>query len=148
MKTKLLSFGIMLVLAFTANQAKAQYYCFWIANQSSETFAELKIRQSGSGSAFSKDLLPQDLVESGKNFWIKTGTDEVDLWDVQITNLDGTPLLFTYKDVRGVWHRNQKYITVNAKDLHTLVISEDEEGNLTFSYYLTDQLALGHPCEN
>ena len=148
MKTKFLSITIMLFLAFTANQAKAQYYCFWIANQSSETFAELKIRQSGSGSAFSKDLLPQDLVESGKNFWIKTGTDEVDLWDVQITNLDGTALLFTYKDVRGVWHRNQKFITVNAKDLHTLVIQDDDEGHLTFAYYLTDQLALGHPCDN
>lgn len=148
MKTKFLSFTIMLVLAFTANQAKAQYYCFWIANQSSETFAELKIRQYGSGAAFSKDLLPEDLIESGKNFWIKTGNDRVKHWDIQITDLDGEPLLFTYKDVSGKWHRNQRFITVNALDLHTLVIEEDADGSLTFKYYLTDQLALGHPCEN
>lgn len=148
MRTKFLSFAILFVLAFTTSQADAQYYCFWVANQSSETFAELKIRKAGTGSAFSKDLLPEDLIESGNHFWVKTGTDDTDLWDVQITRLDGSPLLFTYKDIRGVWHRNQKFITVNAKDLHTLVIDEDEEGNLTFSYYETDQMAFGHPCEN
>lgn len=138
----------MLILGFTANQANAQYYCFWIANQSSETFSELKIRESGSGDVFSEDLLPQDLIESGKNFWIKTGNDDVTRWDVQITDLDGEPLQFTYKDISGKWHRNQRFITVNAKALHTLVIEEDKDGNLTFRYYLDDQLALGHPCEN
>ncbi len=148
MKTKFLSYAIMLLLAFSVNSAKAQYFCFWVANQSDETFAELKVRQSGSGSAFSKDLLPQDMIESGKHFWIKTGTDQAELWDVQITNLDGTALLFTYKDIRGTWHKNQKFITVNALKLHTLVIENDDEGNLTFSYYEDDQLAFGHPCDN
>lgn len=148
MKSRFLSLAIMLMLAFTVNSAKAQYYCFWVANQSSETFAELKVRPSGSGSAFSKDLLPEDLIESGKHFWVKTGNDKSELWDVQITNLDGTPLLFTYKDTRGVWHRDQRFITVSAKDLHTLVIEDDEDGNLTFSYYVDDQLSFGHPCDN
>jgi hypothetical protein len=139
----------MLVLAMTASKAKAQYFCFWIANQSSETFAELKIREYGTGTAFSKDLLPQDLVESGGNFWVKTGNDRAKFWDVQITDLEGNPILFTYKDTGGKWHRDQRFITVNAKDLHTLVIEDDpDSGELTFKYYLTDQLALGHPCEN
>ena len=148
MKTKLLALAVTLFVGSTINKAEAQYFCFWIANQSSETFAELKVRESGSGSAFSRDLLPEDLIESGKHFWIKTGNDKALRWDVQITNLDGTPLLFTYKDVSGKWHRDQRFITVNARDLHTLVIEDDDETGLTFKYYLNDQLAFGHPCEN
>jgi hypothetical protein len=148
MKFKLLSLATIVLLTLSFSSAKAQYYCFWVANKSTETFNELKIRESGSGNPFSKDLLPSDLIETGKHFWVKTGHDDVELWDVQITRLDGTPLLFTYKDVNGNWHKSQRYITVSALALHTLVIENDDDGNLTFRYYKTDELGYGHPCDN
>lgn len=148
MKSKFFKLAAIVLLTLSFSGAKAQYYCFWVANQSGETFNELKIRQSGSGNAFSRDLLPSEFIESGKHFWVKTGNDDQELWDVQITKMDGNPLLFTYKDVAGNWHRSQRFITVSALALHTLVIKDDDEGNLTFRYYTTDQLAFGHPCDN
>lgn len=148
MKKGLFTFAIIMLLVVFSSNANAQFYCFWVANQSGESFNELRIRQNGTGNPFSRDLLPSDFIESGKHFWVKTGTDETELWDVQITKMDDSPLLFTYKDRAGVWHRSQRFITVNAKDLHTLVIQNDEDGYLTFKYYTTDQLDFGHPCDN
>jgi hypothetical protein len=148
MKRKFVSLAVTLFLTLMITKADAQYFCFWVANHSGETFSELKIRASNSGDAFSKDLLPTDLIENGKHFWVKTGTDEIETWDVQITNLDGSPLLFTYQDVNGNWHKGQKYVTVNAKKLHTLAIENTADGGLTFKYYEVDALGFGDPCSN
>ncbi len=134
-----------MVTFFTS--AKAQYYCIWVANNSSVDFNNLKIRPSNTNSAFSRDLLPQDIIESGKHFWVKTGNDKNTLWDVQITKLDESPLLFTWKDVIGNWHKNQPYITINARDLHTLSIETNDNGDLSFDVYDHDEYKYGHPCE-
>ncbi len=148
MKTKLFTFLCILVFTFSAKRAQSQFYCFWVANQSGEEFNELKIRVTGSNAAFGRDLLPSNVIESGKHFWIKTGNDKSKLWDVQITRMDGTPLLFTWKGTNGQWYKNRPYITVSAQDLHTLVIADNENGELSFEYYVDDRLHYGHPCDN
>lgn len=144
MKTRF--FVLLLLLGLSVKKVSAQY-CFWVANQSDETFYALKIRVNGSGNSFGSDLLPYNLIRSDQHFWVRTSSSH-EIWDVQITRLDGSPLLFTYRDRGGVWHRNQRFITVNAKLLHTLVIQEDDDGRLTFGYYTTDQFDYGHPCDN
>lgn len=148
MRSKIFKLAAIVLLTLSFSAAKAQYYCFWVANNSSETFNELKIRKTGSGNAFSRDLLPSEFMETGKHFWVKTGNDDQELWDVQITKMDGTPLLFTYKDVNGNWHRSQRYITVSGPALHTLSIVDNDEGGLSFKYYKTDQYGYGDPCGN
>ena len=147
MKTKLLSLTAIMLLSLSVSTANAQYFCFFVDNQSSETFGELKIRATGT-SAFSGDLLPEDFIESGNHFWVKTGTDKYTTYDVQITNIDGTPLLFSWTDVSGNWHDSKPFISVNVKALHTLVIGEDDDGNLTFGVYNSDQFGYGHPCDH
>lgn len=146
MKAKLFCIAITLFLIFFKNSAQAQF-CFWIANKSSITFNEVKVRVSGSGEPFSRDLLPYDYLKNNQYCWIRTSSSE-QIWDVQITRLSGSPILFSYTDVGGDWHSNQRYITVNARLLHTLVIGENNDGSLNFSYYTTDELDLGHPCDN
>ena len=119
MRTRFFAFAIITFLLLTNTAIKAQY-CFWVANQSSETFDELKIRVHGSGNPFGPDLLPYDLIEPGHHFWVRTADNGEEMYDVQIIRQDGTPLLFTYSDARGAGHINQRFITVNARTLHTL----------------------------
>jgi len=147
MKKSIIHLSVLVLLMLFSNTIKAQQYCFWVANQTNQKFYELKIRETDSGNAFSDDLLPRNYIESGEHFWVRTNTG-AQVWDVQITKMDGTPLLFTYQDVGGTWHKNQRFITVDAKMLHTLVIQENEDGSLSFAYYTTDQLDYGHPCDN
>jgi hypothetical protein len=146
MKKKLIALAVIFTLTFTLSKAYAQYYCFFVDNQSGVTFNELKIRPSNTDMAFSKDLLPSNMIESGKHFWVKTGSDEYQLWDVRITRVDGTPLLFTWTDTNGNTHENQTYITMDAQSLHTLVIGHDGD-NLTFLNFNHDEYGYGHPCE-
>jgi hypothetical protein len=61
--------------------------------------------------------------------------------------MDGSPLLFSWKDTSGKWHESKPFISVNVKDLHTLVIGSDDDGNLTFGVYNDDRMGYGHPCE-
>ena len=72
MRSKIFKLAAIVLLTLSFSAAKAQYYCFWVANNSSETFNELKIRKTGSGNAFSRDLLPSEFMETGKHFWVKT----------------------------------------------------------------------------
>lgn len=146
MKKKLIALAVIFTLTFSLSKAYAQYYCFFVDNQSGVTFNELKIRPSNTDMAFSKDLLPSNMIESGKHFWVKTGSDEYQLWDVRITRVDGTPLLFTWTDTNGNTHENQSYITMDAQSLHTLVIGHDGD-NLTFLNFNHDEYGYGHPCE-
>ena len=148
MKKKLFTLGTVLLLTLAASSANAQYFCFFVDNQSDQAFYELKIRPTGTGQAFSEDLLPEEIIEDGKHFWVKTGDDKYDTYDVQITNLEGKPLLFTWQDVNNKWHNSTPYISVNVKDLHTLVISSDGAGKLNYGVYNDDRFKYGHPCEN
>ena len=145
MKTKLFTFAIIVLLIISGINAKAQY-CFWVANQTDETFDGLKVRTHGTGESFGDDLLPNNSITPGHHYWVKVYTGE-QLWDVQITRRDGTVLLFTYTDRGGTRHINQRFITVNARLLHTLVIQGNDDGSLSFAYYETDQLDYGSPCQ-
>jgi len=146
MKKSLYAVATVMLLFMFVNTANAQYFCFFVDNQSGQAFNELKIRASGT-SSFSADLLPSSSIESGKHFWVKTGNDQSANYDVQITKMDGTPLLFTWKGTDGKWYENRQFITVNVKALHTLVIGSDDDGNLTFGVYNDDRFGYGHPCE-
>ncbi len=148
MKPKLFALASFILLSSFINSASAQYYCFYVDNQSNQTFYELKIRPTGTNQAFSQDLLPEDLIETGNHFWVKTATDDYEVYDVQITDLDGKPLRFTWKDISGNWHTSKPFLSVNVKDLHTLVIGESDNGSLTFSVYNYDKFKYGHPCDN
>jgi hypothetical protein len=117
-----------------------------VSNKSGQVFNELKIRPTGTGQAFSADLLPSNTIDSGKYFWVKTGSDEYEVYDVQITKLDGTPLLFTWEDTAGNMHKSKPFISVNVKDLHTLLISTSG-GSLSFGVYNDDEFGYGNPCE-
>lgn len=148
MRKKLFTLAAVVLLTLSVNSANAQYYCFYVDNQSNETFYELKIRPTGTNRAFSADLLPEDLIETGNHFWIKTANDDYEVYDVQITKLDGSPLRFSWQGVGGDWYESKPFLSVNVKDLHTLVISVNDEGNLTFSVYNYDKFKYGHPCDN
>jgi hypothetical protein len=148
MKSKLFALASFMLMSFLINTAKAQYYCFYVDNQSDQTFYELKIRPTGTSQAFSKDLLPEDLIETGTHFWVKTATDDYEVYDVQITKLDGTPLRFSWRGVGGQWYESKPFLSVNVKDLHTLVIGVGDDGSLTFSVYNFDKFKYGHPCDN
>ncbi len=138
--------AVIVLMILSYNKAIAQY-CFWVANRSTQTFGELRVREHGTGDPFGPDLLPYDLIQPGHHFRVTTFTGE-QIWDVQIRRENGTPLRFSYIDVGGDPHVDQPFITVNAKLLHTLVIQEDDDGNLTYGYYETDQLGYGDPCSN
>ncbi len=148
MRKKIFTLAAIMLLAVAVNSANAQFYCFFVDNQSNETFYELKIRPTGTTVPFSQDLLPEDYIEDSKHFWVKTGDDNYSTYDVQITKLDGTPLRFTWEDVSGNLHKSKPFISVNVKDLHTLVIGVDDDANLTFDVYNDDKFKYGHPCDN
>jgi hypothetical protein len=146
MKTKFFAWATALLLTLTINTAQAQYFCFFVDNQSQVTFTELKIRPSNSGQAFSRDLLPEDLIDPGRHFYVKTGDDSSELYDVQIIKDDGTPLTFSWKGTNGVTYTNKPYLTLNVKDLHTVVLYSSGSG-LTFGVYNNDKYGYGDPCE-
>jgi len=148
MRKKFFTLAAIMLLTFAVNSANAQFYCFFVDNQSHEIFYELKIRPTGTSIPFTDDLLPEDFIDNGEHFWVKTGNDKYSTYDVQITKLDGTPLRFTWEDVSGNLHKSKPFISVNVKDLHTLVIGVDDDGNLTFEVYNEDKFSYGHPCEN
>jgi hypothetical protein len=148
MKPKLFTLAAMMMLTFFINNANSQNYCFYVDNQSNQTFYELKIRPTGTNQGFSADLLPEDLIETGTHFWVKTANDDYEVYDVQITDLDGKPLRFSWRDISGNWHESKAFLSVNVKDLHTLVIGVSDEGALTFSVYNYDKFKYGHPCDN
>jgi len=148
MRSKLFPLALLPLLLILKLDAKAQYYCFWVANQTTITFDALKIRVHGSGDSFGPDLLPTDYISPGHHFWVRTPNNGLQTYDVQLTKKDGSPLLFTYTDNGGMRHIDQRFITVNAHELHTLVIQESNLGDLSFLYYTTDQLDYGDPCNH
>jgi len=147
MKKSLYSFAILFLLLLGANNLKAQYYCFFVDNQSNQVFYELRIRPTGTNRSFSNDLLPDTEIRMGKHYWVKTGNDDYNTYDVQLIDQFGEPLLFSWKDVSGNWHDSKPFISVNVKELHTLVIGSGKNGSLNFGVYNTDRFKYGHPCE-
>ena len=134
--------AILLLISCISTGIQAQNYCLWIVNNRYEDLYELKVKKTTSNT-FSQDLLPDNMVESGKAFWIKVSDWPNDLGDIQITDDYGDPLEFTLKTVGG-GVADFPYIRLNFHDIHTLVLNE----NGTFSIYNDDKYGLGHPCGN
>jgi hypothetical protein len=138
---------IFLFLAFIqlSNLVSAQStYCFFVANYSEETFTSIRIRESGT-SDFGEDLLPETLVESYEYYWVRTGPTYRTNWDVEIIRLDGTPLRFSWTGTDGKDY-TRPYITLNVAPLNTLMITNDEEGNIQWDITNEDDYGFGDPC--
>ena len=142
MKKFLFSFAAFVVLMSFAGSLQAQDYCLWIVNDRYDDLYELKVKKITSNT-FSADLLPSDMGDTGKAFWIKVSNRPNDLGDVQITDENGDPLMFTLNTVSG-GVADFPYIRLNFKDIHTLVLNDDN----TFTVYNNDEYDLGHPCDN
>jgi hypothetical protein len=142
MKKVLLCFVLFIILI--NNKSFSQQYCFWVANYSDESFVTLKLREAGEYS-FGSDVLPNDIINPGEVFWIKTGTASNEVSDIQITKLDGTPLRFTWTGRDGNTY-TESYITLNVKEIHTLVLTSDEYGKLSWDITYEDDYGFGHPC--
>jgi len=125
--------------------AQSSYYCFFVANYSEETFSSIRIRQNGTTS-FGQDLLPDMLVESYEHYWIRTGLVNSTIYDVEITELDGTPLKFKWTGKDGYVY-TKPYITLDIAPLNTLMISNDDEGNITWDITNEDDYGFGDPCD-
>ena len=146
MTTKsILAIVIVLFVGATNSIGQSGPYCFWVYNDSDETFNTLRIRQSDTWD-FGSDLLPDDLIGTGKYFWVRASHPTMENWDVEITRLDGSPLRFTWEAVNGNRY-TEPYITLNIRELHTLVISNDDNGNISWDITNTDDYGLGHPCD-
>ena len=144
---KKIAFLSTIFLALVSFQAFSQQgpYCFWVYNESDETFNTLRIKQSDTWD-FGSDLLPGDLIGTGQYFWVRASHPTMENWDVEISRLDGSPLRFTWEAVNGNRY-TEPYITLNIRELHTLVISNDKYGNISWDITNTDDYGLGHPCD-
>lgn len=146
MKTKFFALIAIMWLGLSFSTLQAQYFCFFVDNQSEVTFIELKIRPTNSGQAFSRNLLPNDFIDPGRHFWVETSDDYNKIYDLQLMKDDGTFLKFTWTGSNGVTYSNKPYITLNVEKLHTLVLTSSG-GGLKFSVYNDDRFGYGHPCE-
>ncbi len=142
MKKMLFKLSAVILLSLFVSNAYAQEYCLWIVNNRSDALNELKVKET-SASVFSEDLLPGTAITPGTPFWVKVTDWSSELGDIQFTDMDGNPLMFTLKTTSG-GEADFAYIRINIKDIHTLVLNADN----TFSVYNDDRLNLGHPCEN
>ena len=127
------------------NRLSAQQYCFWVANYSDDTFSTLQLRETGED-YFGSDVLPDNLIQPGEVFWIKPSASGSEVFDIQITKLSGAPLRFKWTGEDGNSY-NEPYITLNVKEIHTLVLTSDEYGNLAWDISYEDIFDLGHPCD-
>ena len=143
-KKHIIAFLFLLFMGAMQTFAQSGPYCFWVYNESDETFSTLRIRQSDTWD-FGNDLLPNDLIGTGQYFWVRANDPTMEVWDVEITRLDGSPLRFTWTGENGQRY-TEPYITLNIRELHTLVISNDEYGNISWDITDTDVYDFGHPC--
>jgi hypothetical protein len=142
MKKILFNLSAVVLLTLFASSVFAQDYCMWVVNNRVDALNELKVKET-TASVFSEDLLPSTTITQGTPFWIRVTNWSNSLGDVQFTDMDGSPLMFTLNTTSG-GTADFPYIRINIKDIHTLVLNEDN----TFSVYNDDRLGLGHPCDN
>jgi hypothetical protein len=121
-----------------------QNYCFWVANYTEETFSEIRIREAGD-IYFSQDLLPEDLIDPYEHFWIRTGQAESSIFDVEITKLDGSKMYFSWTGGDGNYY-TEPYITLDIQPLNTLMLTNDENGNVEWDIANDDIYGFGDPC--
>ncbi len=142
---KTINYLIFASFIFLSNSAKSQYLCFWVANYSDETFNTLKIRETGE-TYFGRDLLPNNLINPGEHFWVRTYNSGNSIYDVEITRLDGEPMRFKWTGSNGKVY-NRPYITLDILPLNTLMITSDEYGNTEWDISNEDIYDFGDPCD-
>ena len=108
---------IHLFFIFEGSSLYGQEMCFWVANESDETFASLRIREKDV-SYFGDDLLPNDMIDPGEHFWVKTYAKNSSIYDVEITRLNGEPLRFKW-EAKNEKIYSRPYITLDILPLNT-----------------------------
>lgn len=136
---------IHLFFIFEGSSLYGQEMCFWVANESDETFASLRIREKDV-SYFGDDLLPNDMIDSGEHFWVKTYAKNSSIYDVEITRLNGEPLRFKWEAKNGKIY-SRPYITLDILPLNTLMITTDDDGNIAWDISNNDKYGYGDPCD-
>lgn len=134
----------VLTLLVQSFSIRAQTYCFWLANYSDQTFTTVRIRETGS-SDFGEDLFESMLIEPYQHYWIRTGETYTSVFDIEIRNAEGNPLKFSWTGKNGVDYR-KPYITLDLSPLNTLMISNDEQGDITWDFTNSDDYGFGDPC--
>jgi len=122
----------------------SQVYCFWIANESDQTFSMVRIRETGT-SSFGQDILPDRLIEPYQHYWIRTGTSNGSVYDIEISQIDGKPLKFSWIGKNGIDY-TKPFITLDISPLNTLMITNDDYGNVTWDFTNEDIYGFGNPC--
>jgi len=141
--------SLLFIFSFIAlsNSFSAQTsYCFWVANYTDESLSTVRIRKSGN-SSFGEDLFPGNMIESYSHYWIKTGTTNTSIYDVEISKADGTPLRFTWTGNNGIEY-TRSYITLDLSPLNTLMITGDEYNGFSYNDTYDDYYEFGDPCDN
>ena len=127
------------------NTVSAQAYCFWVGNYSDETFSTIRIRKSGE-SNFGEDLLPNNMIEPYEHYWIRTGTTGTSIYDIEIKNSEGKALRFTWTGNNGIVY-TRSYITLDLSPLNTLMITTNDDGEISYNDAYEDEYGFGNPCD-
>ena len=145
LKLFLLPLFLFTIILIDNSLTAQQYYCFFVANYSEETFSSIRIRETGTNS-FGSDLLPDMWIEPNHNYVIRTGNATSSIYDVEIKEFDGTPLKFKWLAENGNEY-TKSYITLDLSPLNTLVITTNEDGTVSWDITNEDDYGLGNPCD-
>jgi len=100
MKKMLFNLSVVVLLTLFASSVYAQDYCMWVVNNRVDELNELKVKET-TASVFSEDLLPSTTITQGTPFWIRVTDWSSSLGDVQFTDMNGSPLMFTLNTTSG-----------------------------------------------
>lgn len=128
----------------SVHEIHAQYYCFWLANYSDETFSMVRLRETGT-SSFGQDIFEDMLIEPYQHYWIRTGTSNGSIYDIEISQIDGKPLKFSWTGKNGIDY-TKPYITLDLSPLNTLMITSNEYGDVEWDFTNEDIYDFGNPC--
>jgi len=145
-KNRLLLFLLALMLVVQCfEQINAQYYCFWLANYTDETLSMVRLRETGT-SSFGNDVFEGMLIEPYEHYTIRTRVSDESLFDVEVSQLDGKPIKFSWVGQNGISY-TKPYIILDLSPLNTLMLTKDEYGNFEWSITDEDDYSFGNPCE-
>ena len=117
----------LLFLLCPLNEIKAQYYCFWLYNLTGETLAGVRLKETGT-TGFGDDVFEADVIEPYKAYAIRTPYSESSVFDVQVINMEGQQIRFSWVGQDGNSY-NKPYMTIDISPLNTFVVNTDDYGN-------------------
>jgi hypothetical protein len=128
------------------NTIFSQKMCFWVSNNSDDTFSSLRIRGKVVTN-FGDDLLAYDMIDPGDHFWVKTHSINSSLYDLEIARLNGDPLRFKWEAKNGkVYNRSSHHFRYFP--LNTLMITTEDKGNIAWDISNYDKYGSGDPCNS